>query len=57
MKNLEIPFIFVSHDTSLLSNIANRIIHLEQVKRRTEAKHTISNNSYEDYVKKRENNF
>ncbi|MDU4025052.1 MAG: ATP-binding cassette domain-containing protein [Anaerococcus sp.] len=55
MKELGIPLIFVSHDTKLLSNIANRIIHLEQVKRRTEAKHTISNNSYDDYVKKREN--
>lgn len=55
MKELDIPLIFVSHDTELLSNVANRIIHLEQIKRRTEAKHTISNNSYEDYVKKREN--
>lgn len=55
MKELDIPLIFVSHDTKLLSNVANRIIHLEQVKRRTEAKHTISNNSYDDYVKKREN--
>ena len=55
MKELDIPLIFVSHDRKLLSNVANRIIHLEQIKRRTEAKHTISNNSYEDYVKKREN--
>lgn len=55
MKELDIPLIFVSHDRELLSNVANRIIHLEQVKRRTEAKHTISNNSYDDYVKKREN--
>lgn len=55
MKELDIPLIFVSHDTKLLSNVANKIIHLEQVKRRTEAKHTISNNSYEDYVKKRAN--
>ena len=55
MKELDIPLIFVSHDTKLLSNVANRVIHLEQVKRRTDAKHTISNNSYHDYVKKREN--
>ena len=34
MKDLEIPYIFVSHDTNLLSNIASRIIHLEQVRRR-----------------------
>lgn len=55
MKDLDMPFIFVSHDTKLLSNVANKIIHLEQVKRRTEAIHVISNNSYDDYVKKREN--
>lgn len=55
MKKMDIPLIFVSHDTKLLSNVANRIVHLEQVNRRTEAKHTISNNSYDDYVKKREN--
>lgn len=55
MKELNIPLIFVSHDTKLLSNVANKIIHLEQVKRRTEATHTISNNSYDDYVKKRAN--
>jgi hypothetical protein len=38
MKELDIPLIFVSHDTKLLANVANKIIHLEQVKRRTEAK-------------------
>lgn len=55
MENLEIPFIFVSHDTNLLSKIANRIIHLEQIMRRSQAKHTISNNSYDEYIKKRTN--
>ena len=55
MKDLEIPYIFVSHDTNLLSNIANRIIHLEQVRRRSEAKHTVSNNTYDEYIRKRQN--
>ena len=55
MKYLEIPYIFVSHDTNLLSNIANRIIHLEQVRRRSEAKHTVSNNTYDEYIRKRQN--
>lgn len=53
MKETEIPFIFVSHDSMLLSNIANKIIHLEQTQRRTIAKHTVSNNSYMEYVNKR----
>lgn len=55
MESLEIPFIFVSHDTSLLKKLANRIVHLEQIRRRSVAKHTISNNTYDDYVTKRQN--
>ena len=54
MTNLDIAIIFVSHDTKLLSKVANRIIHLEQIRRRSIAKHTVSNNSYNDYVEKRE---
>lgn len=54
MLEMDIPFIFVSHDTALLSKVANKIIHLEQIYRRTEAKHTVSANTYEDYVGKRE---
>lgn len=55
MEDLEIPLIFVSHDTNLLRKVANRIIHLEQIRRRSMAKHTISNNTYDNYVAKREN--
>ena len=55
MEDLEIPLIFVSHDTALLEKVANRIIHLEQVRRRSLAKHTISNSRYDDYVTKRDN--
>lgn len=55
MKSLNIPLIFVSHDTQLLSNVANVIIHFELIQRRTKVKYTISNNSYEDYIEKRIN--
>lgn len=55
MESLEIPLIFVSHDTSLLRKIANRIVHLEQIRRRSVAKHSISNNTYDEYVRKRQN--
>ena len=55
MEDLEIPLIFVSHDTNLLRKVANRIIHLEQIRRRSMAKYTISNNTYNDYVTKRDN--
>lgn len=55
MERLDLPIIFVSHDTNLLRKLANRIIHLEQVRRRSLAKHTISNSRYDDYVTKRDN--
>ena len=55
MKNIEIPIIFVSHDTYLLSKVANKIIHIEQTHRRTKTKFTISNNNYDEYLEKRSN--
>lgn len=54
MQELDIPLIFVSHDSHLLAQVANRIIHIEQIHRRTSSKVTISNHGYEDYVKIRE---
>ncbi len=53
MKNLDIPLIFVSHDIELLSNVSNRIIHLEQIMRRSKAKHTIASMTYQEYVEQR----
>lgn len=55
MKEMEIPLIFVSHDPSLLRNIANRIVHLEQVHRRQIPRHTVFNGGYEAYINEREN--
>lgn len=55
MKDMQIPLIFVSHDTSLLRSVANRIVHLEQVHRRQIAKHTVFNGPYDLYIKEREN--
>ncbi len=55
MEDLQVPLIFVSHDTNLLRKVANRIIHLEQIRRRSMAKYTISNSRYDDYVTKRDN--
>ncbi|MGN1294988.1 MAG: ATP-binding cassette domain-containing protein [Bacilli bacterium] len=44
------PIIFISHDTKLLENAANRIIHLEQIKRKTEMKFTLENMGYREYI-------
>ena len=55
MKDMKIPLIFVSHDPELLKNVANRIIHLEQVHRRQIPRHTVFNGPYDIYAKEREN--
>lgn len=55
MLEMDIPLIFVSHDTNLLRNVANRIIHLEQILRRTKPKYSIYKGSYEEYIYQREN--
>lgn len=55
MKKMEIPLIFVSHDPALLRDVANRIVHLEQVHRRQAPRHTIFNGPYDIYIGDREN--
>ena len=45
--------IYISHDETLLSNTANMILHLEQIKRKSECRHTILKVDYETYVEKR----
>ena len=55
MGEMKIPLIFVSHDPDLLRNVANRIVHLEQVHRRQIARHTVFNGPYDLYIKEREN--
>ena len=49
-----IPVLFVSHDETLLENTANTILHLEQIKSKNLARHTLKKISYGDYVKERE---
>ncbi len=49
------PIIYVSHDETLLSNTANMILHLEQIKNKTECRHTILRIDYNTYVEQRLN--
>ena len=51
IKNQTMPIVYVSHDEELLSNTANMILHIEQLKRKNESKVTVAKSSYEDYVK------
>ena len=47
------PILFVSHDEMLLENTANTIIHLEQLKKKSDATHTIAKMGYDEYVQNR----
>lgn len=47
------PIIYVSHDETLLSNTANMILHLEQIKKKTDCRHTLLKVDYDTYIKQR----
>lgn len=47
------PIIYVSHDETLLSNTANMILHIEQVKKKQECRHTLLKIDYDEYVENR----
>lgn len=50
IKKTSTPIIFVSHDEELLSNTANIILHLEQIKRKTEMQFTYLKTDYISYI-------
>lgn len=47
------PILYISHDETLLSRTANRILHIEQIKHKTECKHTLLNVDYDTYIEMR----
>lgn len=47
------PIMFVSHDETLLSKTANMILHLEQIKHKTDCTHTLLKMNYNDYINAR----
>ncbi len=53
LNQLDKPILFISHDETLLSNTANRILHIEQIKHKQECKHTLFNGDYQTYVEMR----
>lgn len=55
INKLEQPVIYVSHDETLLSHTANMILHMEQIKHKTECRYTLVRIDYDTYVKIRLN--
>lgn len=47
------PIVYVSHDETLLENTANKILHLEQVKKKRECRTTLLKVDYASYVRTR----
>lgn len=54
IKNIDIPVMFISHDESLLSKCANKIIHIESLKSKSEPRVTVKSSNYDDYYTSRE---
>lgn len=53
INNINKPIMYVSHDETLLANTANMILHLEQIKKKTDCRHTLLRIDYDTYVQKR----
>ena len=53
INNTSKPIIYISHDEMLLSNTANMILHLEQIRKKTDCRHTLLKMDYETYVNER----
>ncbi len=45
--------LYISHDEVLIENTANKVIHIEQIKRKTEARYTVSKLPYKKYLEER----
>ena len=49
--------LFISHDETLIERTANRVIHFEQIRRKTVCRHTVANVPYRQYVEERLHSF
>ena len=53
LLHLNAAVLFISHDETLLENVANKIMHLEQLKRKTEVLIRQETLGYREYIEKR----
>ncbi len=45
--------LYISHDETLIERTANMVIHMEQLKRKTESKYTVAKVAYTQYIEER----
>lgn len=53
LSALKIPVMFVSHDETLIQNVANVIVHMEQIVRKTKCRITVARCNYDEYLEER----
>lgn len=53
LKDCPLPVLFVSHDETLIERTANMVIHLEQIRRKTQPRCTVARTDYRTYVERR----
>ncbi len=53
LQDCPLPLIYVSHDEMLIEKTANVVIHLEQIRRKTLARHTVARMGYQKYIEER----
>lgn len=56
INSCDFPVLFISHDEILLEHTANMILHMEQLKRKTESQCTVFRTGYREYVELRRKN-
>ena len=49
--------LFISHDEMLIESTANLVIHIEQIRRKTQPRHEIARLPYRRYLEERQNQF
>lgn len=54
IRGCTFPVLYISHDETLLEHTANMIIHLEQLKRKTESQCSVFRTGYLEYVELRQ---
>lgn len=57
IQNSTIPVLYISHDETLLERTANRIIHIEQLRRKTTPRCKIIYSDYQNYIARRSAQF
>ncbi|MDE7182909.1 MAG: ATP-binding cassette domain-containing protein [Lachnospiraceae bacterium] len=57
IRNSAAPILYISHDETLLERTANKIIHIEQLRRKTSPRCTVAQTDYQSYIAQRSRQF